>query len=187
MPLSHVSKVFAVRDAKIRKITADPSGGTTTLAASVDVPGIKTVTIGGDINTAELRGDNTRLDFQSVLGGISVEFEYAKLQLDALPVLLGGAVVDSGTTPNQLATFGLTSANAAFSYFEFEAQAISADTIGGDATMRLYKCILDSFPDGLGMAEEDYMTYTVSAQALPRLSDNKWLDVVLRETAAALT
>jgi hypothetical protein len=186
MPLSHVSKVFAVKDAKVRKMTADPSGGTTTLAASVDVPGIKTVTISGDLNTAELRGDNTRLDYQSVLAGISVEFEYAKLAVDILPVVLGGAVVDSGTTPNQLTTFGLTSLNAGFSFFEFEAQAFAADTIGGDATIKLYKCILDSFPDGLGMAEEDYMTFTMSAQALPRLSDNKWLDVVLRETAVAL-
>lgn len=187
MPLSHVSKVYAVKDAKVRKITADPAGGTTTKSASIDVPGIKSVTIAGDITTAELRGDNTRLDYKASLGGVSVTFEYAKMSLDVLGVLLGGAVADAGTTPNQTATFGLTGENATFSYFEFEAQAAEGDTIGGDVTILLYKCVLSSFPEGIGMAEEDYVTFSMEAQALPRLSDGKWLDVVLRETAAALT
>lgn len=187
MPISHISKTFAVKDAKIRKVTADPAGGTTTLAASLDVPGIKSVTIDGDVTTAELRGDNTKLDQQSVLTGISVKFNYAKLQLDILGVVLGGTVADAGTTPNQVATWGLTGANATFSYFEFESQTVGADTITGDSTFKLYKCILDAFPEGLGQEEEDYRTYALSAQALPRLSDNKWIDAVLRETAVALT
>jgi hypothetical protein len=186
MPLSHVTKVFAVTDAKIAKVTADPAGGATVVAASVDVPGIKTVSIGGDVKTAELRGDNTRLDFGAVLSGVTIEFEYAKLSLDALAVLLGPTVVDSGTTPNQTALLGLTSANASLNYFQFTAQSKGTDTIGGDAVMTLYKCVLTGFPEGLGMAEEDYRTFKVSAAALPRLSDNKWLDVNLRETTAAL-
>jgi hypothetical protein len=186
MALNHVSKVFAVKDAKVRKILTDPAGGSTTKGTSYDVPGIKTVTISGDVNGVELRGDNQRLDYQAILTGIKVEFEYAKLSLDILGVVLGPTVTDSGTTPNQISTLALTGANSAFAYFEFEAQAVGADTIGGDASMILYKCILDSFPDGLGMAEEDYATYKMSAQAMPRLSDQKWIDVVLHETAVAL-
>lgn len=186
MALSHVSKVFAVKDAKVRKILTDPAGGTTTKSTSIDVPGIKEVTISGSVEGKELRGDNTRLDYFSVLQGVSVEFAYAKLQLDILGALLGPSVVDAGTTPNQTSTVGLTSANVGFSYFEFEAQAVGADTIGGDATMILYKCILSDFPDGLGFAEEDYRTYSMKCEAMPRLSDNKWLDVVLHETAVVL-
>jgi hypothetical protein len=185
MALSHVSKVFAVKDAKIAKVTADPSGGTTTLGASVDVPGIKTVTIGGDITTAELRGDNTRLDYSATLSGVSIDFEYAKLSLDALAVLIGPTVTDSGTTPNQVSTLAVSSSNT-LNYFQFQAIAAGADTVGGDVMITVYKAILSDFPE-LGFEEEDYKTFKVAAQALPRLSDGKWFDVALRETTAALT
>lgn len=185
MALSHVSKVFAVKDAKIAKITADPSGGTTTLSTSVDVPGIKTVTIGGDITTSELRGDNTRLDYSAVLSGVSVDFEYAKLSLDALAVLLGPTVADSGTTPNQISTLSVTNSST-LNYFQFQALAAGADTVGGDVMITIYKAILSDFPE-MGFEEEDYKTFKTAAQALPRLSDGKWFDVSLRETTAALT
>lgn len=185
MTLSHVSKVFAVKDAKIAKITADPSGGTTTLATSIDVPGIKTVTIGGDVNTAELRGDNTRLDYSATLAGVSLEFEYAKLSLDALAAMMGSTVADTGTTPNQIATMSVTNTTL-FNYFQFQAVAVGADTIGGDVLITIYKAVLSDFPE-LGFEEEDYKTFKVAAQAMCRLSDGKWFDVALRETTTALT
>ena len=186
MPLSHVSKVFGVKDAKIAKLTADPAGGTPTYASSVDVPGMKTVTIGGEISTAELRGDHSRLDFQSTLSGIEVEFEYAKLSLDALAVMLGGSVVDAGTTPNQTATFGITSASA-LNYFRFQAVAVGADSVGGDVLFTIHKAILTEFPE-MGSEEEDYKTFSTTAAAVPILgTGGAWMDVVLRETAVALT
>ena len=186
MAVTHVSKVFAVKDAKIAKITADASGAATTYATSVDVPGIKSVTIGGDITSAELRGDNTRLDYSAVLSGVSVEFEYAKLSLDALAVLLGSTVTDSGTTPNQIAKLTVDSDDT-LNYFRFEAVAAGADPIGGDVLISLGKVILTEFPE-LGMAEEDYQTFSVSGQAMSPLgTGSKWLDISIRETTAALT
>lgn len=188
MALSHISKTFAVSDAKISKITADASGGSTTYATSIDVPGIKSVTIGGDINSQDLRGDNTLLDYNAVLTGISLSFEYAKLQLDALGVMLGGSVTDSGTTPNQVATYSQL-ATQTFNYFKFEARTPTAgvDTITGDAHIVLYKCILTDFPE-LGFAEEGYKTYSVGAKAMPALgTGTKWMDIVLNETQAVIS
>lgn len=186
MPVTHVSKVFAVKDAKIARLTADVAGSAPTYATSIDVPGIKSVTISGDVTTAELRGDNARLDFAAVLGGIEVEFEHAKLSLDALNVLLGSTVADAGVTPNQTATLNVKSTDA-FNYFRFQAQAAGADPIAGDVTLTLHKCILSEFPE-LGMSEEDYQTFTVGAAALPILGTpaGAWLDVAVRETAVAL-
>lgn len=185
MPVTHVSKVFAVKDAKIAKLTADAAGAAPTYGASLDVPGIKSVTIGGDVTTAELRGDNQRLDFAAFLAGIELGFEYAKLSLDVLNVLLGSTIADAGVTPNQTATLGVKPTDA-FSYFRFQAVAVGADPIAGDVLITIHKAILTEFPE-LGMAEEDYQTFSVGAAAVPILgTGNAWIDVAIRETSAAL-
>ena len=186
MPISHFSKFYAVSDAKIAALTADPSGGTATYGALIDVPGIKSVTVSGDINTVELRGDNTLLDSNSTLTNLTVSFEYAKLNLDALAAMVGGTVTDGGATTLETATFRRLGTDS-FSYFKFEAKTPTAgvDEVAGDGHVLLYKCMLSSFPD-LGMAEEDYQTFSAEAVAVPRLSDSRWLDVVLNETATAI-
>lgn len=186
MAISHFSKFYAVSDAKIAAVTADPSGGTTTYGSLIDVPGIKSVTISGDITTAELRGDNTLLDANSTLTGVTVDFEYAKLSLDALAAMAGGAVTDSGSGSAEVATYRRLGTDT-FGYFKFEAKTPTAgvDELAGDGHILLYKCMLAGFPE-IGMAEEDYQIFSASATAVPRLSDSKWLDVVLNETAAAI-
>lgn len=184
MPLSHFSKVFAVKDAKVSPLTADPSGGSPTYGASIDVPGIKSVTVSGSVETKTLRGDNTLLDADSVLTDVTVAFEYAKLSLDILAATLGGAVVDGGTTPDQTADWELTSESKPLP-FKFEAVSASADTIGGDVLIALHKVILSSFPE-LGMAEEDYKTAPLEGNSMPLLSTGKWLTVSLRESVAPI-
>ncbi len=187
MPLSHVTKIFGVNDAKISKVTADPAGGTTTYATAIDVPGIKTVTISGEVNTVDLRGDHSLLDSDSTLQNISLSFGYAKLSIAALAVMLGGTESDTGTTPSQVAKLALLGTDALLANtWKFEARTVSADSVGGDVHFVLYKCRLANFPD-LGTAEEDYLTFTVEARAFPRLSDSKWIDIVLNETLAAIS
>ncbi len=185
MPLSPISKLYGTDDAKIAKMTADPAGGTATYAASIDVPGIKSVTIEGDINVVELRGDHTLLDSDSVLNNITVTFEYAKLNTAVLAAVLGGSSADTGTTPNQVHTYSLLGTSSLFSNFKFEARVYAADTVGGDIHLVLYKCKLNEFPN-MGTAEDDYQTFSVGASAVPRLADSKWMDIVYNETKVAI-
>lgn len=190
MPVTHVSKVYAVKDCKIAELTADPAGGAATYGASIDVPGIKSLAIGGDVADAELRGDNSLLDRDTNLAGISGSVEHAKISLDALAVILGtGAVVDAGVAPNQTATLALVGGSGTGvskpRYFRLEGVSASADPIAGNMRFTLYKCILGGFPD-LGLAEDDYQTVSFDYNALPRISDGKWLDVSVNETAAVL-
>lgn len=186
MPLSHVSKLYAVSDSKIAKVTADPAGGATTYGASTDVPGIKEMSIGGNVNTVELRGDNSLLDQNSTLGNITVSVTHAKLSLDVLAIMLGGTVTDSGTTPNQIASWLLKNTDA-FSYFSLEGKTptAGADTPTGDAHFKLHKCILTSFPD-MGHAEEDYRIVSFEAVAVPLISNGNHITVTLNETAVAI-
>jgi hypothetical protein len=188
VPVSPFSKLFAVEDAKIAAMTADPSGGTTTYGSLVDVPGIKEVTLSGTVETKSLRGDNTLLDSRSTLQSLTLTVSNAKLSLDVLPLILDGAKVDSGVTPNMVATYDLLGSDSAPPYFKFEAKTPTdgADTIGGDVHIVLYKCTLSGLPD-LGFAEEDYRTVGFSATCSPQLGTlNRWLRIVFNETAAAI-
>lgn len=187
MPLSHTTKRFAVDDAKVAKVTADPAAGTTTYATSVDVPGIKSVDLSLDITTKQLRGDNKLLDADSVFAQATGTFNYAKDSMDLHAVLLGATVTDTGTTPAQVAKLSLLGANRP-GLFKFEARtpASGVDVIGGDNHLVLYKCILSGF-GGFGFAEEDYEAFSVPFIAFARLSDDKWIDDVLNETAVVIT
>lgn len=186
MTLSHTTKVYAVKDAKISLMTADPAGGTATYGSAKDVPGIKTVGIAGSLKSAELHGDHTLMDTDEVLEKITFTFSHAKQNIDNLAIILGGTVSDSGTTPNQIAKWALLGTDSLFNYFKLEAQCYSVDTIGGDGHLVLWKCKISSFP-GLGMAEDDYQTFTVEGYALPRNADAKWIDFLVNESAVAIS
>lgn len=188
MPVPHYSKFFAVTDAKLAKLTADPAGGAAAYAALIDVPGIKGVTVTGDVKTSELRGDNTLLDTNSVLTNIKATISYAKLSLDVLAAVLGGTTVDSGVTPNMKATWDLAGTDA-FSYFKLEGRTSTGgvDPVGGDGHILLHKLMLSAFPD-LGLAEEDYQLYSMEASASPLLATgNRWVTVTINETQVAIT
>ena len=185
MPLARVSKLFGTKDAKIAKLTADPAGGPATYGTTIDVVGIKSVVLGGDVEVKELRGDHSLLDSDSTLTNITVTFNYAKLGLDSLAVMLGGVVADSGVTPNQIAKWSLLGSDGLFNNFKFTAQVFSTDFAGGDAIIELHKCKISSFPE-MGTEEEDYQLFSQEATVVPRLSDSKWIDISYRETTAAL-
>lgn len=186
MPITHVTKVYAVEDAKIAKLTADPSGGSATYATSIDVPGIKEIGVTPEVNSVELRGDNVQLDADSNLIGLTLSVVHAKLHLDVLAVLIGGTVTDAGTTPNQTATYDRITTDS-FNYFRLEGKTPTngVDVVGGDVKLSFWKCKLTSID--LGFAEEDYRTVSFEARGVYRLADNKLFAIALRETAAALT
>lgn len=186
MPLSHNTKVFAISDCKIAKLTADPAGGAATYAASLDVPGIKELLLTGDVKSSELRGDNAQLDVVTVPGGLKVAVKHAKISLDVLAVLLGGTVTDTGVTPAQKASYVEALGNT-MGYFRIEGLTPSngADSTGGDVHITLHKCILSGYPD-LGFAEEDYRIVSFEASAVyTNATGNKRMTIDLNETAVA--
>ena len=186
MALSHVSKSFGVKEMRIAKLLTDPTGiPPATYGASVPLVGSQKLTITGAINTKFLRGDNMLLDSDTVWDSLSATVDYAKLSLDAMSVFYSTTTVDSGTTPNQLATLAMKNTDV-LQYFKIEGRAASADPIAGDILFSLWKCKLSSFPT-LGLMEEDYQRSALSITIVPRLADNRWMDVVLRETLAVLT
>jgi hypothetical protein len=181
-----VTKLYAVEDAKIAPLLADPEGGAPSYGAGIDVPGIKSMEISGDVEVKELRGDNRLLDSDSSLTNVTVAFPHAKLSLDVLAALLGGDVTDAGTTPAQSTTWDLDSGAKPLPFkLVGKTPAGGSDQIGGDVHFTLWKCVLSSFP-GLGLAEEDYRTIENEARAVPLISTGKWISVTINETALAI-
>ena len=84
MPLQRFTRVYGIQDAKIAPLTADPASGTPTYGALIDVPGIKSFEISGDMEVKSLRGDNTKLATNSTITNIQVQVTHAKVSLDVL-------------------------------------------------------------------------------------------------------
>lgn len=182
MALTRKTAVFAVTDAKISPMVSDEEGGTTTYGTSIDVPGIKSVTITGSIESKVLRGDNRKLASLSVLTDVNVSIEHAKFSFDVMAALLGGVVAETGTTPAQSLSWDLTADDAELLPFKLEAVSASSDVIGGNFGLVLHKVVASSFPE-FGMAEEDFRTYSWEGAADPLLSNGKWVTPTLYETA----
>jgi hypothetical protein len=187
MPISRVSKLYSIQDAKIAPLTADPAGGTATYGAAIDVPGIQEMTITGEIEVKTLRGDNTKLATNSAVTNIQVAVTHAKVSLDVLVAILGGTVTDAGTGAAETSTWDLTGATATLPPFKLEGVTPpnGVDIIGGDLHWVLHNLTLSGFPE-LGFANEDYRVVSFTADAAPLLSSGKWLSAVLNETAAAI-
>lgn len=185
MAILNYTKVFAIKEARISAMLTDPAGAPpSTYAASVPLPGSKKLTITGAINMKYLRGDNVLLDADAVWDSLTATVDYAKLSLDALGAMFSTQIVQSGVTPNQLATFAMKNTDT-LRYFKLEARSFSADLPQGDVLFSLWKCKLSVVPT-MGLAEEDYALSNAQLTLVPRLSDNLWLTPVIRETAAAI-
>lgn len=188
MAIQHYTKVFNFQDAKVYPLLTDPPGGTATYGTGIDVPGVQALEVSGDIETKELRGDGGLLDVFSVLKNVKAKLGYAKESLDLFATWLGGAVVDSGTTPNQKATWDLTGDSTVKNWkIEGACPASGVDLVGGDLHVTFWKSVLASFP-GSGFAQEDYQLQSVDFATTPLLATGKkWMTVVLQETASVIT
>lgn len=185
MAISHFTKLFGVSDAGIYVLSADPAGGSPTYGSKIDVPGVKSLQLSGTIDTKELRGDHQLLDSESVLRNVTGTLNFAKASLDLIAAAFGESVTDAGSGSTETATVELMG-DSAPAFFKIEAKAYSTDLVGGSANLTLYKCKPAGLPFA-GLAEEDYQTIAFPFSTTPLISTNKWIGIVLNETAAALS
>lgn len=180
MPTVTTSKVLGLNDLKIAKITTD-TAGTLAYATAIDVPGVTTLSLSPKFVEKELRGDEAVIDKYSKLDSIDWSFANVILSLDALAILIGGAVVASGTTPNMKQTYTVLSTDLP-AYFKMEGQSTYTDA--GDIHVILYKCKASSVQYEL--KGEDYATVSASGTAIGTVNNKKIKEVVINETAAAI-
>jgi len=150
-----VTKLFNVDDCKIFPITKDDSTGIT-YGAGVDIPGIRAFSQEPKFIEKELQGDARILDTYSKLQSIDWSMEHAKVSLDALAVMLGGAV--DGTS----GAYELQDTNMP-SYFGIEVQVVYSD--GGDFHLQLHKAKCNKVK--YDIKGDDYAIVTASGSAIP--------------------
>ena len=180
MPLDTVTQVFAVQHAQVAPVLTDNAGAAVTHGTWVDVPGIKKLELTGTMTKKTLRGDNRLITQRVLLDELTCTFDHAKLSLDVLVVMLGGTVTQSGTTPDQLATWSLLK-TAVPLQFGLTGISASSDSPTGAVRFRMPVCSLSKYPD-MGLAEEDFRIVSAEMSVLPPNGLDEWLDVVIEET-----
>jgi hypothetical protein len=178
-----ITKVYAIQHAQIAGMLTDAAGAAPTYSEWIDVPGIKSLKITGEMDTKALRGDNRLIDSQSVLTGLTASFEHAKLSLMALYIMLGGAAPAAVTVP--YAGMGWSLPTSAFpKAFGLRAASAASDAPGGAVLFNMARCSLSKFPE-LGAAEEDYQIVSAELNINPPVGTGQWLGITIMDTYAA--
>lgn len=167
---------YGLRDVKLKKYTG------LTLGSAVDLPASRTLSFSEAEEFEELRGDDKLIAVRGKGPTISWDLEAGGISLAAYAIMAGGAVVSTGTTPNQVSTYSKLGSDVR-PYFQAEGQAIS--DIGGDFHAVLYKLRANGDIEG-EMADGAFWLTSASGIGLPD-ADDALYDFVQNETATAIS
>lgn len=131
MPLTIIPLPYGLRDVKV--CTLDAAGVKGTL---VDLPNAQTFEFEENTSTQELRGDDQVVAKRTTVDAVAWTLESGGISFEAAVVMFGGAIVSSGTTPNQKKIYRRLSTDA---YPDFFAEGQSLSESGGDFHTVLYR------------------------------------------------
>ncbi len=134
MALTTVPLPFGLRDVKLTPYTTDAA---TTLGTSVDLPNSRTFSFAETEEFEELRGDDKVVATHGSGPSVEWELEGGGVSFEAVKVMYGGTVSETGVTPNQIKKY-VKLVTDSRPYFKVEGQSISDS--GGDFHIVLYKC-----------------------------------------------
>ena len=187
MSLNHEFKMFELRDAKVSRLLQDDSTALT-YGPAKDIPGVTKLGITPKTESKELNGDSVRIDHYSRITHVEVDIESSLFSVDALPIMMGGVVEESGTSPNQKIKYRFTSDSATLPYFKIEGQWTYVNEGIGDAHVTIYKCKVSDPPSfEINDASGNFGTLKAKAIGLYARHNGEWWDLDLNETAVAIT
>lgn len=174
---THGELPYSVEDCKVYPYVGGVPG------AGKDVPGIRSVEMAAQIETAEHRGDNRILAKSATFNSVDLTLEVGQLNLDAIAALAGGVVTTTGVAPNQIRTLTRKSTDVVPDY-QIKAQTTSKTADGGARRLVFPRCQWQDGPS-YNMADNEFPTATVGASAIPGAGDQifAWEDY---ETAVAI-
>jgi hypothetical protein len=181
MALTSNTKAFGIDDAKISGITVD-NATALTYETGIDVPGIQAIGMSPSYIEKDLKGDEKTLDYYTKLESIEWNFTHAKVDLAVLEIIMGGTLASGGTAPASTETLSLKGADIP-GYFKLEGQVKYTDA--GDLHLVLYKCKANKVD--IEFKNEEYAVISASGKAIPTIKDDKVWDIVINETAVAIS
>lgn len=162
MALTTTPLPFGLRDVKLKPYT---SAALTTLSPGVDLPFARTLSFAEAEDFEELRGDDKLIAVRGLGSEVEWELEGGGLSFEAMKVMYGGTITETGTTPAQKKTW-LKKATDERPYFSAEGQAISDS--GGDVHCVLDRCRATDNLEG-EMSDGSFWLSGASGRALPSL------------------
>jgi hypothetical protein len=133
---------FGLRDIKLTPFTTPAA---TAYGTPVDLPYSRTLSFSEAESFEELRGDDSLVAIHGSGANVEWELESGGISLPAWAVLSGGAVVESGLTPNIVLTYDKL-VTTEKPYFKIEGQVISDS--GGDMHCIIYKAKVNDALEG---------------------------------------
>lgn len=185
------SFLVGLADAKAFSVSADTVAAYT-CGAAIELPGMQNFQIDPNIISKILSGDDADLETYVKLKGAKFSFECGYIDLNLLATLVGGTVVQSGTTPSQVNTYSLQQGDGP-GYIQIAFQVTNLTAGIACQEFRLFKCKIDALP--LGSKQDEFSTFKISGNAVFTAKQftrgaktaGMLLEVVNRETLAVLT
>lgn len=149
MTLTTIPLPYGLRDIKIVGFTT--AAATVLSTPTVDLPYARTLSFSEAEEFEELRGDDTVVTTRGKGPSVNWELEGGGISFEALKVLNGGTITETGVTPNQVKKYRKLTTDAR-PFFHAEGQSISDS--GGDVHCVLHRCrasgeIKGEFGDGV--------------------------------------
>lgn len=176
MPIGFQPQPYGLRDVKVRSLTGETAG------ASVDLPVARTLSFTETEDFADLRGDDGLAATHGSGATVTWSLEEGGVSFEAVKIMYGGTIIETGTTPNQVKTLRKLGTDQR-PYFQFEGQAISDS--GGDFHALIYRAKATDDLTG-ELTDSDFWLTGAGGRGLPRASDQRLWDWVQNETATAI-
>lgn len=182
MPLNTIPLPYGLRDVKLTPFTTEAN---TALGTSVDLPNSRTFSFSEAEEFTELRGDDKVVTTRGRGASVDWELENGGLSFEALRIMAGGSIVESGVSPNQKKVFTKKVTDAR-PFFKVEGQAISDS--GGDLHCVLDRCRATGNIEG-EFADGEFFLTSGEGVALPSLITGRvdtLYEFVQNETVTAI-
>jgi hypothetical protein len=173
---------YGLRDVKITPYTTPAA---TVLGTAVDLPNARTFSFSEAEEFTELRGDDKVVTTRGSGASVEWDLEAGGLSFEALKVIAGGTIVESGVTPNIVKTFTKKVTDAR-PFFQVEGQVISDS--GGDVHCVLPRCRATGNIEG-EFSDQNFFLTSGSGAALPSLvtgEEDILYEFVQNESATAI-
>lgn len=174
---------YGLRDIKVTPYT---DGAATTLGSPVDLPNARTLSFSEAEEFTELRGDDKVVTTRGQGASVEWDLEAGGLDFEALKVIAGGTIVESGVAPNTVRTFTKKVTDSR-PFFQVEGQVISDS--GGDVHCVLDRCRVTGNIEG-EFSDGNFFLTSGSGVALPSLQTGRVdtiYEFVQNETATPIS
>lgn len=173
MALTTTPLPYGLRDVKVFALTGEVAGD------GIDLPNSRTFSFSEAEEFEELRGDDAVVAVRGKGAQVNWELESGGVPLEALKVINGGTITETGVAPNQKKRYRKRTTDAR-PYFKVEGQAISDS--GGDFHVILYRCRSTGEVSG-EMSDGAFWLTGASGAAIGRESDALLYDFIQNESA----